>query len=416
MTASDQTVPGQGPAKRKPRIALMGEFSAGKSTLSNLMIGSDVIPMKVTATQLPPLWMSYGDDAPYREDLDGNQHPVDTDHLEDIPVSETSFVRLFAKVDLLEICDLIDTPGISDPNMPADVWQRAAEQADGVIWLTHATQAWRQSESAVWDSLPDTLCDHSLLLLTRMDKILNERDRERVVRRVEKETKGLFREVLPISLTEAMASEDDHDLWVSSGADRFTQSLLSLIAELETRKPPTARRRSRPVFIAPDPNVAANAMAKADWAGLQDAAAASEMSPAPGPGPRDAEPQGETEADAAPVSLRVENPNPTPLRNFGDEVADEDWIEADETGLGADFAQNDAPQAEPASEAPPKLEREREREPEERHLSASERTQLQLGAGPRMPPDAAAPGVMPRRVMPRRTADTERPPRERPVA
>ena len=44
---------------RRPRIALMGEFSAGKSTLANLMVGSDPVPMQVVATQLPPVWIMH---------------------------------------------------------------------------------------------------------------------------------------------------------------------------------------------------------------------------------------------------------------------------------------------------------------------------------------------------------------------
>ena len=68
---------------RKPRIALMGEFSAGKSTLTNLLIGEDAIPMRVTATQLPPVWLAWGDEAPYREALDGSRHPIEGDRWRD---------------------------------------------------------------------------------------------------------------------------------------------------------------------------------------------------------------------------------------------------------------------------------------------------------------------------------------------
>jgi hypothetical protein len=95
----------------------MGEFSAGKSTLSNLLIGAAPLPMKVTATQLPPVWISWGDGAPYREDLDGETHPIDIARLSEIDPSETRVIRIFAKSDVLEMCDIIDMPGISDPNM-----------------------------------------------------------------------------------------------------------------------------------------------------------------------------------------------------------------------------------------------------------------------------------------------------------
>ena len=56
---------------RLPRVCLMGEFSAGKSTLSNLLIGASALPVNVTATQLPPVWISHGTDTPYRVGLDG---------------------------------------------------------------------------------------------------------------------------------------------------------------------------------------------------------------------------------------------------------------------------------------------------------------------------------------------------------
>ena len=117
----------------KPVIAIMGEFSVGKSTLSNLLIGSEPLPVKVTATQLPPIWISYGDQAPYREDLRGETIPVDLNKLSEVPLEETSVIRIFLKSEILELCDLIDMPGISDPNMSSDVWERMIHNADGVL-------------------------------------------------------------------------------------------------------------------------------------------------------------------------------------------------------------------------------------------------------------------------------------------
>ena len=67
---------------RKPRIALMGEFSAGKSTLSNLLMGVRPLPEKVTATRLSPVWITYGTDAPYRMDVEGYSEPIEIARLE----------------------------------------------------------------------------------------------------------------------------------------------------------------------------------------------------------------------------------------------------------------------------------------------------------------------------------------------
>jgi len=218
--------------KRKPRIALMGEFSAGKSTLSNLLLGSRPLPEKVTATRLSPVWMASGVQPPYRIDVDGTEELVSIDHLEEIPVEETRVIRLFFESDILDVCDLIDFPGISDPNMSTDVVERMLEEVDAVLWCTHATQAWRQSEQAVWDQMPEAVKKRSILLITRFDKLTNERDRGRVLKRVLHETKGQFGGTFPISLLQALRAGDDYEKWDASGAGAFSDHLIEMVQEL----------------------------------------------------------------------------------------------------------------------------------------------------------------------------------------
>ena len=217
---------------RKPRIALMGEFSAGKSTLSNLLLGARPLPEKVTATRLSPVWISHGTQAPYREDIDGSTEPVLIDRLEGIPVENTRCIRLFLNSDILALCDLIDFPGISDPNMSSDVWERMLPEVDAVIWCTHATQAWRQSEAAVWAMMPEIVREKSVLLITRFDKLTNDRDRLRVMKRVRRETESQFGAVFPIALLQAIAAGDNPELWRASGAGPFVEFLLGVIEEL----------------------------------------------------------------------------------------------------------------------------------------------------------------------------------------
>lgn len=233
MTIQENSYLRQKPVRAtKPVIALMGEFSVGKSTLSNLLIGAEPLPVKVTATQLPPIWISWGDDAPYREDLNGNDIPVDINNLADVPLSETSVIRIFMKSEVLQLCDLIDMPGISDPNMSSEVWESVISHADGVLWCTHATQAWRQSEAAVWNSLDPELHEKSLLLVTRIDKIRTETDRRKVIKRVERETQGLFAGIFPISLTEAIAAKGQREPWAKCGGEALIDGLIELTMKL----------------------------------------------------------------------------------------------------------------------------------------------------------------------------------------
>ncbi len=219
-------------AHRKPVLALMGEFSAGKSTLANLLIGREYLPVQVVATRLPPVWIKHGDNPPFRVDLDGETHPIDLERLTDVPLDQTAYIGLSCEEEILEQCDLIDMPGISDPNMSSDVWQRVLPQADAVLWCTHATQAWRQSEAAVWATMPPELYRHSLLLVTRIDKLVTEKDRRKVLGRLRRETSGLFNDCLPISLLQATQVEDDYDKWAESGAEAFARKLVENLHDL----------------------------------------------------------------------------------------------------------------------------------------------------------------------------------------
>ena len=217
---------------RKPRLALMGEFSAGKSTLSNLLLGCAPLPTRVTATRLPPVWISFGDEAAFAIGHDGSETAIDLTDFDRIDLAETRLIRLFLRAELLELCDLIDMPGISDPNMSADVWQSVFSLADCVVWCTHATQAWRQSEAATWESLREVVPGESLLLITQFDKLASERDQARVLARVTKETEGLFGAVYPVSLLKALKAGDDADMWEASGAGAFTHHLIGLLLEM----------------------------------------------------------------------------------------------------------------------------------------------------------------------------------------
>ena len=214
---------------RKPVVAIMGEFSAGKSTLMNLLLGEPALPTKVTATQLPPVWITCGQAGPARHDLAGTIEPMDIIEAGSVDLNDTAYITIQKRSEILELCDLIDMPGISDPNMSAEVWQRVLHNADAIVWCSHATQAWRQSEAAVWDTIPPKLQQRSLLLLTRFDKIRDSKDRRRVVKRVQREAGELFADIFPISLTDALASGDKSEAWAKSGAEAFVLGLLDQI-------------------------------------------------------------------------------------------------------------------------------------------------------------------------------------------
>jgi hypothetical protein len=230
---TDLTAPAADGGRRKPRIALMGEFSAGKSTLANLLMEQAKSPVRVTATQLPPIWYSLGDAPPVRIDAEGNETPLDGDDLTGISPDDTRAVRVFLQADVLRLCDIIDMPGSSDPNIAAEVWQGMLPLADAVIWCTPATQAWRQTEAAIWEDVPPELHERSALLVTRFDKVRTPEDGKRLLARVEREVDGLFRHVQAASLTDALAAREDEEAWRASGMDSFCETFVAMLEDLE---------------------------------------------------------------------------------------------------------------------------------------------------------------------------------------
>ena len=240
------------PLTRKPRIAIMGEFSSGKSTLCNVLMGAKPLLEKVTATQLPPVWLSYGPDDAYTMGLDGHAYDLDLAELEQVSLETTEHIRIFMKSDILRYCDLIDMPGISDPSMSSEVWERMAYLADAVLWCTHATQAWRQSESGVWSTFPKEMRQNSLLLVTRFDKILGESDKAKVLKRVKQETEELFSEVYPVSLLQAMRAGDDEEKWLESGVEAFSTALFEIIHRIIDNGHPEPGDEGK-AMIRPDP-------------------------------------------------------------------------------------------------------------------------------------------------------------------
>ncbi|SHH31207.1 dynamin family protein [Marivita hallyeonensis] len=217
------------PNNRKPRLALMGEFSSGKSTLSNLLLGEAPLPMRVTATRLPPVWITEGEPAAYAVLDDGSEQPVNIEDLENNCPDNTRMIRLHRHADILQVCDLIDMPGISDPNMPVDSWRPIIEDIDCVIWCTHATQAWRQSEAAMWDQISGSTNGNNILLVTQFDKLRTELEGARVLNRLKSETRDKFRDIFTISLLQAIEAGDDFEIWRQSGAAEFTEHLIALL-------------------------------------------------------------------------------------------------------------------------------------------------------------------------------------------
>ena len=190
-----------------PRIAFVGEFSAGKSTVVNALLGEAQLPTGATPTQLPPVWFAYGS-APRDRALssDGTATTLRGLTLDADGLRRHDCLRIERPMPVLRQFELIDTPGLSDPTLDADRLALPLSLADIVVWCTPANQAWRRSEAARWGRVPDALRRRSLLLVTRIDTLGGETGRRKVLRRLAAETHGTFDEILTLDGRAAAAA------------------------------------------------------------------------------------------------------------------------------------------------------------------------------------------------------------------
>ncbi|WP_052700874.1 dynamin family protein [Loktanella sp. S4079] len=225
----------------KPAFALMGEYSAGKSSLLNMLLGQPLLPTKVTATHLPTVWITHGEARKLEAlDHDGTVTEISEDGLDFGTLDGYVALRFTLPSEILRGGDVIDTPGISDPNLAIDVVGLISAHVDFVIWCSAANQAWRQTEKAAWKTVPRELQDQSLLVVTRVDQIGNAKDVGRVISRCEREAGKFFHSVLPISAKLARSGAEGS--WQESGAE----TLMSAIeARVDAAKSYRAERRER---------------------------------------------------------------------------------------------------------------------------------------------------------------------------
>ncbi len=249
--------------RKGPTFALMGEYSAGKSTLLNLLLGQSLLPTRVTATQFPAVWLTYGDTRSIVGlTYDGAATDLTDADLISGDLSDFLLLRIALPSDLLKVADVLDTPGISDPRLARGLIEFLSRFSDFAIWCSTASQAWRQSEKAMWSSLPKRLRQNSILAVTRTDKVGKSADLDRIVARCRKEAAPLFREIRPIASVRAMRvikdldlTQEARDVWASSGAEALVDAILVSIQQArvdwEARQNDVADRTPGTSSIAP---------------------------------------------------------------------------------------------------------------------------------------------------------------------
>jgi GTP-binding protein EngB required for normal cell division len=169
--------------ERPLRVAIVGEFNAGKSSFINALLGEPVAPVGIlptTATLNRLVWAPDRFARIEREKAPDRvvPHAALKSTLAELDPASVLRVTICAPLELLKRVELIDTPGFNAPEAAhAETARAAFREAHVAVWLLDASQPLKDSERQRLDEIVQ-LGVPLVVLLNKRDRLASEEDVE----------------------------------------------------------------------------------------------------------------------------------------------------------------------------------------------------------------------------------------------
>ncbi|WP_149707570.1 dynamin family protein [Campylobacter concisus] len=213
-----------------PLIAVIGQFSSGKSTFLNALLGQDILPSGLTPVtakavrlkfaKMPLLSVKF---------INGSESLLASSDLAELNKlgDQVSGMTLYAPSEILKEINFIDTPGLNSlRDADTKETKNTLKKVSGTIWLSLANNAAKASEL---ESIKEILKANDLkaiCLINQKDK-LSEEELENLLKHARQTYGELFEDIIAISSKQALLGITNNDKSLLE-ASNFNEALKAI--------------------------------------------------------------------------------------------------------------------------------------------------------------------------------------------
>ncbi len=200
------------------RIVVAGEFESGKSSVVNALLRLPILPCNPGLIARPIIKIAHAPQPSIgTEDRTGRSfQPSSLNEVLENDLLETVHLRM--PLGDLQGVEIVEVPfhhdgGISKRNLDM------IADADLIIWVTIASQAWRLSEQALVEGLPYHTRERSILAISRADKLKTADDLDKIETRLQTDASRFFSEIvfMQASTENLNKAATDTRIWEETG-------------------------------------------------------------------------------------------------------------------------------------------------------------------------------------------------------
>lgn len=187
-------------------IAIVGQFSSGKSTFLNALLSKDILPTGITPVTSKVTYINYGERYEMKVTyLSGKEIFLPIQEMESYldqrksTIQDIKYLTLYAPLELLKTISLVDTPGLnSQSQRDTQTTHKVLKDVGGIIWLSLIDNAGKHSETITLEQYMKAFKEKTICLLNQKDRYSPEQIAQTKAY-VEEKFDHYFVQVTPIS-------------------------------------------------------------------------------------------------------------------------------------------------------------------------------------------------------------------------